>query len=138
MSSMVLEIVTPEGSKVSEESVGYVSLPGTEGVLGVMGGHMNFVTSLKPGAVVFADDSAMQNGSKLVVSSGIAEITHDRCVVLVERAMAMSDVKLADLEDSLAKCKHDLSKEENKTTIENLQGEIAFLETAMELLRSST
>jgi F-type H+-transporting ATPase subunit epsilon len=75
-----LEIVTPERLLLSEE-VDDVTLPGSEGYLGILPGHLPLLTMLGVGIL-----SYRQGGQKyhFAVSGGFAEVLGDRVIVLAE------------------------------------------------------
>jgi F-type H+-transporting ATPase subunit epsilon len=73
-----LEIVTPEKLILSED-VDEVTIPGSEGYLGILPGHLPLLTTLGVGIL-----SYHQGGQKLsfAVSGGFAEVLSDRVIVL--------------------------------------------------------
>lgn len=95
MSSVLLEIVTPE-RKVFEQEVSMVVVKSTEGELGILPNHIPLVTPLKIGPV------RAQNGSQeslIAVNGGFMEVRKDKIVILAESAELPSDI---DLERALA------------------------------------
>jgi len=83
MTSFMVEIITPEGKLFSGECL-QVDVPGSEGRMGILAAHMNFVSSLIPGLVeISLNDNATK---KLVVADGIVEVNSGKCVILVEQA----------------------------------------------------
>jgi F-type H+-transporting ATPase subunit epsilon len=96
---MQLEIITPV-NKVFSGSVKAVSLPGSEGIFQVLPGHAPIVSSLKKGMVkvdlekgwnpddnlhssVTLDNSSNHTFS-MEIQGGVAELLHDKIIVLVE------------------------------------------------------
>jgi F-type H+-transporting ATPase subunit epsilon len=75
-----LEIVNPERLLLSEE-VDEVTLPGSEGYLGILPGHLPLLTMLGVGVL-----SYRQGGQRhhFAVSGGFAEVLGDRVIVLAE------------------------------------------------------
>ncbi len=80
---LVLQIITPEKILFSGE-VEMVTAPGSEGEFGVLKGHAPFISTLKSGEIV----AQLENGreERFAVESGVAEVTPERCVLLVEQA----------------------------------------------------
>lgn len=77
-----LELVTPEGTILSEEVEG-VSLPTTTGEITVLPGHEPLVVPIKPGEVRVHK----KNGHEyLATSGGWVEITHNLVRVLADTA----------------------------------------------------
>src|SRR5437588_369583 len=74
MATLRLEIVTPERIAYAED-VEMVTLPGSEGELGVYPKHVPVLTILKPGEVRVVKD---KRASSLAVGEGFIEITRAR------------------------------------------------------------
>ena len=89
-----LDIVTPEKPTTSLD-VEEVTLPAAEGEMGVLPGHMPYVTSLKPGELRYHKDGKVE---LLAISGGFAEVRGDAVLVLAETAemAAEIDVKRAE------------------------------------------
>ena len=82
MATLKLEIVTPE-EKIYSEDVEMVTLPGSEGELGVYPKHVPLLTTLVPGEL-----RVLKNGREtaMAIGEGFVEIRAD--AVSVERAKA--------------------------------------------------
>jgi len=95
MSTMLLEIVTPERIVYSEQ-VDMVVVRGVEGELGILPNHIPLVTPLK-----IAPAKIKQGGrEKLVaVNGGFVEVRKDKVVILAESAELPEDI---DVERALA------------------------------------
>jgi F-type H+-transporting ATPase subunit epsilon len=75
-----LEIVTPERLLLSEE-VDEITLPGSEGYLGILPGHLPLLTMLGVGVLTYRQGSQKHH---FAVSGGFAEVLGDRVIVLAE------------------------------------------------------
>ena len=73
-----LDVVTPEELVVSE-NVDEVTAQGVEGDFGVLPGHINFLTALRPGPLVYRIGEATR---RVDLGGGIAEVLNDRVTVL--------------------------------------------------------
>ncbi len=75
-----LEIVTPERLLISEE-VEEVTIPGSEGYLGILPGHLPLLTTIGAGVL-----SYHRSGQKyhLAACGGFAEVLGDRVIVVAE------------------------------------------------------
>lgn len=71
MSTVPLEVLTPEGTVVSGD-VEFVVLPGVDGELGVLPGHMPLLAPLAAGRVRYITGD---QESRLVTTPGLADIT---------------------------------------------------------------
>jgi F-type H+-transporting ATPase subunit epsilon len=76
-----LSVLTPEKA-VFEGSVEYVEVPGTEGYLGVLAHHAGLVTALAAGDLTVRTPDGVT--SKLVVTGGFFEVSHNKATVLAD------------------------------------------------------
>ncbi len=91
---LALRVLTPEGA-VLEGDVYEVTLPGSEGELGVLPAHAGLLTRLAPGPLAYR---APEGQGTIALGRGVAEVRDDRVTVLVERAVAEEDIDAAALE----------------------------------------
>jgi F-type H+-transporting ATPase subunit epsilon len=80
---MEVQLITPEKMLFSGEATMVVA-PGTEGDFGVLTGHAPFISTLRPGEITI--DLADGSQRKVPVAGGIAEVTPERCLLLIESA----------------------------------------------------
>ena len=92
-----LVIVTPEG-KTFDDDVEQVVMPGVEGQLGVLPGHVPLLTQIMPGEL---DLKAHSKGDELAVGGGFAEITGDRVTILTDMAVKPEDIDEHAVEKAL-------------------------------------
>jgi F-type H+-transporting ATPase subunit epsilon len=92
MARIHLEVVTPE-RRVFEADVDSVEVPGLDGELGILPGHTELVSQLKP-AGLLTYHIADQKG-QMAISSGFLEVNPDRVIVLADRAARPEDIDLA-------------------------------------------
>jgi F-type H+-transporting ATPase subunit epsilon len=127
MATLRLEIVTPETTAFSED-VEMVTLPGSEGELGVFPNHVPLLTILKPGEL-----RLVRNGraSSLAVGEGFIEITADRVSVLTDVALEPERIDESAVERAVARAqaamKEDHSAEEVAALQASLQKALAQL-----------
>lgn len=132
MMAFPLEIITPEGKLFSGECL-QVDVPGSEGRMGILAHHMNFVSSLMPGLVeIYLKDNSHQ---KLVVADGIIEINSGKCVLLVEQANDLKNLKSDDLQNQIGHVKHNLEKADSKALKHALETELNYLEELFKQIR---
>jgi F-type H+-transporting ATPase subunit epsilon len=95
VSTFTLEIVTPEHIVFTEE-VNSLTIRGTEGELGILPGHIPFVTPLKVAPI-----EARIGGKKIAIAvhGGFAEVQGDKAIILAESAEMPEDI---DLERAIA------------------------------------
>ena len=96
MATLKLEIVTPD-AKVYSEDVEMVTLPGTEGEMGIYPQHVPLMTQIVPGEIV-----ARRGGEDtfLAVGEGFVEITGDRVAILADMAIRAENIDEAQAEDA--------------------------------------
>jgi F-type H+-transporting ATPase subunit epsilon len=105
MSTLRLEIVTPERKAYSEE-VTHVVLPGFEGEIDVLPHHVPLVIMIKPGEI-----HATKGGETydLAVGEGIAEITGGHVTVLTDVALSAEQIDEGSVEDALKRAREALA-----------------------------
>jgi F-type H+-transporting ATPase subunit epsilon len=112
MATLRLEIVTPE-TKAYSEDVDMVTLPGSEGELGIYPQHIPVLTTLKPGEL-----RILKNGQEtaMAVGEGFVEITGETVSILTDMALASESIDAAAAEAAVeraqAAMKGDHSAEE--------------------------
>jgi F-type H+-transporting ATPase subunit epsilon len=87
-----LEVVTPE-RKLFESDVDRVEVPGRDGELGILPGHAELVSELKPAGLLtyhIGDETG-----RMAISDGFVEVSAERVIVLADRAARPEDIDLA-------------------------------------------
>jgi F-type H+-transporting ATPase subunit epsilon len=126
-STLKLEIVTPEKTAYSED-VEMVTLPGSEGELGVYPNHVPLLTTLNPGEL-----RVLKGGreSFLAIGEGFVEITGSTVSVLTDMALEPAVIDESAAEAAVARAqaamKEDLGKEECAAVTASLQKALAQL-----------
>ena len=87
-----LEIVTPDRLLLSEEVDG-VTLPGSEGYLGILPGHLPLLTTLKPGVITYETGGRK---SFMAVRGGFVEVLPDRVIVMAEKIEKPEEINLQE------------------------------------------
>ena len=112
MATLKLEIVTPETTAYSED-VEMVTLPGSEGELGVYPNHVPLLTTLNPGELRVLKDG---KETFLAIGEGFVEITGTSVSVLTDMALDVSAIDENAAEAAIARAKaamkEDLGSEE--------------------------
>jgi F-type H+-transporting ATPase subunit epsilon len=106
MDKFKLEILTPNGEIFNDEAVGVV-LPGKEGEFGVLAGHASLTTLLEAGVVdVEKDDKSVES---IVIDWGVAQVSEEKVVILVEGAAAIRGENEAEIAKALESAKKLIS-----------------------------
>jgi len=105
-STLKLEIVTPEGVTYSED-VEMVTLPGSEGEMGVYPNHVPLMTQVIAGEV-----AARRNGRDewLAIGDGFVEVTGERVAILTDMAIKADNVDEAKAEEARRRAEARLSE----------------------------
>lgn len=87
-----LEVVTPE-RKVFEADVERVEVPGLDGELGILPGHTELVSLLKPAGLLtyHVGDEV----GEMAISDGLVEVSANQVTVLANKASRPEDIDLA-------------------------------------------
>ena len=94
--TLKLEIVTPEAKTYSED-VEMVTLPGSEGEMGIYPQHVPLLTQIVPGEVI-----ARKEGRDyfLAVGEGFVEITGQRVAIMTDMAIRAENIDEAKAEEA--------------------------------------
>jgi F-type H+-transporting ATPase subunit epsilon len=120
MATLRLEIVTPETTAYSE-NVEMVTLPGSEGDLGVYPKHVPLLTILKPGEL-----RVVKNGraTSLAVGEGFIEITADRVSVLTDMALGSEQIDERAAEQAVARAQAAMKEDHSKEDVAAIQASL--------------
>lgn len=123
---MKLEIITPE-ALAFEGEVDSVVLPGADGQIGILPGHLPLVTLLEAGEV----EAVTPRGTDyLAIAAGFAEVVGDHISVLTEAAIDVDEIDEAAVEQARQRAKEELerAKEQNldPMEVERLEGSLRF------------
>ena len=123
MATMKLEIVTPDGTAFSDD-VDLVTLPGSEGQLGVLPQHIPLMTQIVPGEIIIR-----KNGKDrlLAVGEGLVEITGDRVAILTDMAIAAEKIDEAKVEEARHRAEERLREKLSNEEIANVHSALARL-----------
>lgn len=124
MNQIHLDIVTPERAAYSED-VHFVSVPTTNGTLGILPKHTNLLSLLVEGEI------KIETGGKdmyLAIGGGFMEVTKDHILILVSRAYHADELNESEIKKAQIAAKEALSQ----------KGRAADYAAAQAILRRST
>ena len=104
--TLKLEIVTPE-AKIYSEEVSMVTLPGSEGELGIYPNHVPLMTQVHAGEIIVSRDGSEE---VLAVGEGFIEVTGDHVAILTDNAANSTDIDEAAAEEAKAKAEKRLAE----------------------------
>jgi F-type H+-transporting ATPase subunit epsilon len=102
-----LEIVTPE-RKILEADVEQVQIPGLDGELGILPGHTEMISQLKP-AGLLSYSTGSERG-EISISGGFVEVNSNQVIVLADLATKPEDINLAEALELKASAERQLQK----------------------------
>ncbi|WP_142849949.1 F0F1 ATP synthase subunit epsilon [Telmatospirillum sp. J64-1] len=91
--TLQFELVSPEKLLVSEPAE-MVTVPGSEGDFGALPRHSPMIATLRPGIIDIYEGGNIRN--RIFVAGGFAEVNEERCTVLAEEAVPVSELKAED------------------------------------------
>jgi F-type H+-transporting ATPase subunit epsilon len=126
-STLKLEIVTPHGVAYSDD-VELVTVPGVEGVLGILPNHVRLMTQMVPGELLVRKSG---KDTFLAVGAGLVEVTSKRVVIATDMAIAADSVDEAKAEEArqraAARLREKISSEEAASVNASLARSLAQL-----------
>ena len=105
------ELVSPQ-RLLKSEPVEMVVVPGAEGDFGVLPGHSLLIATVRPGVIDI--HSGGQVAERIFVAGGFAEVSKERCTVLAEEAVLVSDIVRNEAEQRLEDAKAALTRAEER------------------------
>ena len=125
MAGLHFELVSPARLLFSGE-VASVTIPGTEGEMGIHAGHAPILSTLKPGVVtVYKDGGATE---RIFVRGGMVEVNPKGLTLLAEVAIPMAELDTAALaaqirnaEEDVADAKDDETRRKALENVEHLK-----------------
>ena len=106
---IAFDLVSPERLLLSCEA-DMVTVPGTEGYMGVMAGHSPLVSTLRAGMIDVQRDG---KDDRHFIRGGFAEVGPAKITVLAEEAIPMTDLDLAVLDQRIKDAQEDELGAEN-------------------------
>lgn len=85
----------------------YVSLPTTEGSVGILANHSNIIMAVVPGMVDYESESGR---NQIVVSNGLLKVENGEVMVLVETAEEPEDIDEARARRAEEEAREDLKR----------------------------
>ncbi len=103
---VLFELVSPEKLLISEP-VDQVIVPGAEGDFGVLPGHNNLISTIRPGVIYVLKDGKVSD--RIFIEGGFAEVTGETCTVLAEKALPVGEIDRSTAERAIADAREDVA-----------------------------
>jgi F-type H+-transporting ATPase subunit epsilon len=120
MATLKLEIVTPE-EKIYSEDVSMVTLPGTEGELGVYPNHVPVLTAIKPGELRIVKDG---RETAMAVGEGFVEIKADAVSILTDMALQSEKIDITAAEQAVARAQAAMKEDQTPEQLVAIQASL--------------
>jgi len=121
MAGLHFELVSPAKLLFSGD-VASVTIPGTEGEMGIFAGHAPVLSTLRPGVVTITRESGAPQ--KIFVRGGLAEVNPRGLTLLAETAIPLADLNAEALAQQVRNAEEDVadakSDEARRVAQENL------------------
>jgi len=121
---IAFDLVSPERLLISDRA-DMVTIPATEGYMGVMAGHAPVVTTLRHGMIDVSNDGT---NTRFFIRGGFAEINAAKINVLAEAAIPMTEMDIAvidqqirDAEEDLVAAQTDAERQKISETLDDLR-----------------
>jgi F-type H+-transporting ATPase subunit epsilon len=123
---ITFDLVSPERLVLSEDAE-MVTIPGSEGEMGVMAGHMPLIATLRPGMIAVSGGPGGEK--RFFVSGGFAEVTAKKLTLLADEALPLSELdatavgqRIAAAEEIVASAKSDIERAKAQELLDCLKG----------------
>lgn len=132
MSTIFVDVVSAE-EEIFSGVAKFVALPGQEGELGILPGHVPLITRIRPGAVrIQTEDGKEEN---VFVAGGILEVQPDRVTVLADTAIRSKDLDEAKAKQALEEAKLNRANAQSSMEIAKLEATMAALSAQLAYIR---
>jgi F-type H+-transporting ATPase subunit epsilon len=116
-----LEIVTPEAMTFSED-VDMVTLPGSEGEMGIYPQHVPLMTQVVAGEVIARKDG---RDVFLAVGEGFVQITGERVAIMTDMAIRAENIDEAKVEEARRRAEARLAEKLDEEDTAMVQAALA-------------
>ena len=127
MTIISFDLVSPE-NLIFNGDAGMIIVPGKDGDMGILPGHSEVMSSLRPGRVmIYGEDKNLLKS--FFVSGGFVEINPEKCIVLAESVNEMSELNKPEIEKEI--------QELLESNSDNLKDKINIAQKKIEALNAS-
>jgi F-type H+-transporting ATPase subunit epsilon len=132
MSTIRVEVVSAEEQIFSGQAK-FVALPGESGELGILPGHVQLITRIKPGAVRIEKEDGQEEF--VFVAGGILEVQPKKVMVLSDTAIRGKDLDEARANEARKQAEEALSNAKSEIDMAKATSELAVLAAQIAALR---
>jgi F-type H+-transporting ATPase subunit epsilon len=132
MSTIQVEVVSAEEQIFSGQAK-FVALPGESGELGILPGHVQLITRIKPGAVRIEKEDGQEEF--VFVAGGILEVQPKKVMVLSDTAIRGKDLDEARATEARKAAEEALRNAKSEIDMAKATAELAVLAAQITALR---
>lgn len=132
MATIVVDVVSAEASVYSGEAK-FVALPGQEGELGILPGHVPLITRIRPGAVRI--QTADGTEESIFVAGGLLEVQPDRVTVLADVAVRSKDLDEAKAKQAIEAAEQAKINASGEIDIARVQAKLSALSAQLQFIK---
>jgi F-type H+-transporting ATPase subunit epsilon len=103
---MKLKIITATNTVLELDNILQVNIPGVDGVLGILPGHIDIITPLKEGTLMYRLDN---NKKVVVIKGGIAKLKNDYLLILADDAEVPENLIREQIEESIKNAENKIA-----------------------------
>jgi F-type H+-transporting ATPase subunit epsilon len=129
------ELVSPE-RLLASKAVDMVVVPGGDGDFGVLPGHSPLLSTVRAGVILVYDGREISD--RIFVAGGFAEVTRERCTVLAEVAMPVSEIDTGATEQDLRDAREDVAAATSDFERDNANRKADVAQAKLEAVRRSS
>lgn len=115
-----VEVVTPERAVLSENADSVI-LPGENGQIGVLPGHLPLLTSLSVGELKVINDGGERN---FVIEGGFAEVLPNKVSILTEACDGIDEIDVAAAREAMKVAEEELARLEEQSKDEEIEHDV--------------
>ncbi|MEM7617628.1 MAG: ATP synthase F1 subunit epsilon, partial [Pseudomonadota bacterium] len=109
-----------------------VTIPCSEGEIGVMFNHISLISLLKTGLI--SANFKNSGDKKICIDQGFVDINNNICNILIDEAFDISDLDIDQINDKISAIKKLLSASNDKKKNDEFQRKIEFLEFLLDVI----
>lgn len=131
MKTFTLQLIAPDGVKYEQEAT-ELTLPTSQGQIGVLADHEPLIALLKPGEIIIKDGTKTH---ELATEGGIVEISNNLVKIMADtadEASSLDELKIMEAkkaaEERLAKAADSVESAEAAAMLEKQLAKLSFLQ----------
>ncbi|WP_253308383.1 F0F1 ATP synthase subunit epsilon [Rickettsia endosymbiont of Orchestes rusci] len=131
-----IKIITPVNI-VFEAKAKMVTMPGEEGIFGVLPNHAPLIASLKPGLVKISINNLSGQDTIYFIYKGMAEVTGIEVNIVTEFAINVTKLSQVEISEEIANLKNNINNETNTTKINIIKTDLIKYESLLTCLKDN-